>query len=609
MSHTVKLSVAKLVIISNVSLILGCSEINDLPPGKDLQVSAFTDTDYPQIEPAYNYDFGPPVAADILSEDPSAYQPTYTKRYFTSIFGPRYKSVSSSNVGYFDFHQGMDLDAEVSHNGNNYNKDNPPAILSRCDGEISEITEGPDEELEKTDGGRWVEVGCNQEFNGNNWGPVYMAYRHLKSITEGLKKGDKISKGDIIGIMGESGHTTNVHLHYSVMRRNEGRRINVNPMRTFDPKATPHLHSFLNDDVEISQLYHARNTALLRVTVPHQQTALRALTVSLEGHDYIRTYDFEKISKDAGDQRDQNNYVKGLALFAYSYNRGQSGYTRYLSTRNSMPQAYPASTKNPAENLNPILSNGLNTEPAYNLDVLVSDLPDGFSMSDLKIELIDIYGYGVYAYGDDAAGHNSVVFSQINAENDAAEEAEDGTMNLESSDLALGQDNSRGKQKVGLRFPSVKLPNSANIHLAYIQFSADETNAEETHLTIHAENSDASTEFTTNDFNISQRNTTDEHIQWQPEAWNTKDEISVAQKTPDLTDIIQSVVNREGWTKESALSFIISGTGKRVADAFSVDYGGRNTPHLYIEYSESKLLNALQRVWKKICPEGVDECL
>ena len=68
-----------------------------------LTVTTFTDPNYTDVEPAYDYNFVPPVKADILSENPADYTPDMDNRYFMSIFGPRHKSVSTSNIGYFVF--------------------------------------------------------------------------------------------------------------------------------------------------------------------------------------------------------------------------------------------------------------------------------------------------------------------------------------------------------------------------------------------------------------------------------------------------------------------------------------------------------------------------
>ncbi|NIB44147.1 M23 family metallopeptidase [Pseudomaricurvus alkylphenolicus] len=552
------------------------------------------DTSRPNVEPAYSYGFVAPVAADILSQAPNTYSPSYSERYFMSLFGPRYKSVSSSNIGFFDFHKGMDVTAAVTSGGVDYDENTPPMIVSRCDGEITEIEDGPDAQMESTGEGRYVEVRCDQQFSGNQgWGHIYMAYRHLDTIAQGLQIGARIDQGDDVGVMGESGHTSTVHLHYSVMRHDGQRTINVNPMRTFDPAAYVHLHAPLAD-AEIAQLNHDLDSALFRVTLPYQSTAIMAVKVRLLNSNYERSYDFESISENAGDFRDNNDYVDGLELFAYAYNRGQSAYRRYLDKMDDMPQPYPASPENTAQEFRPLINNDMNTTPAYVLDVRVRDLPLDFDVNDLEIEIIDIYGHGVRATGDSAAQYPSIVFARIEDSDDDAEESDSGNVDLSSSDLELVEDGSKGAQVVGLRFPDLGLPQGVSIEHAHVQFSADETDDEFTDLTVQAEDVDSSVPFSEVDFDLSQRSLTMTSVNWNPLEWSQVNETRLEQATPNLAPVLQQVVNRPGWNEQSALSLMVTGSGKRVAD--SANGSAHKDPYLYVEYSNGAVANLAPQV-------------
>jgi GH25 family lysozyme M1 (1,4-beta-N-acetylmuramidase) len=164
------------------------------------------------------------------------------------------------------------------------------------------------------------------------------------------------------------------------------------------------------------------------------------------------------------------------------------------------------------------------------------------------------------------------------------EQATNGTMSLTSSDLELVRDEgtSAGEQTIGLRFENLSLPVGAEILSANIQFSTDETNSEPTTLTIHAHRSGNAAVFTTNLNDLAIRPLTINSAVWTPPPWNTVGERAAAQRTPDLASLIAEVVARPSWVSGNPLVFIISGTGKRVADSF--DKSGGTPAALTITY-------------------------
>ena len=58
---------------------------------------------------------------------------------------------------------------------------------------------------------------------------------------------------------------------------------------------------------------------------------------------------------------------------------------------------------------------------------------------------------------------------------------------------------------------------------------------------------------------------------------------TAAQRTPNLTALVQAVISRPGWAQGNALALQISGTGRRTAEAFN----GVATaaPLLHVEYT------------------------
>ena len=183
-----------------------------------------------------------------------------------------------------------------------------------------------------------------------------------------------------------------------------------------------------------------------------------------------------------------------------------------------------------------------------------------------------------------AAGGSTTVSSRVNAgSNDAEQRQTGGTMYLDSSDLELVYDTSTtGNQYVGLRFTGVNVPKGKTITNAYIQFTVDETNSGTTNLTVKGQAADNPGTFTTATYNVSSRAKTSASVAWAPAAWTTVGAAGTAQRTPDLKNIVQEIVNRTGWAQNNAMVFIITGTGERTAES----YEGSSTkaPQLVVTY-------------------------
>ena len=71
-------------------------------------------------------------------------------------------------------------------------------------------------------------------------------------------------------------------------------------------------------------------------------------------------------------------------------------------------------------------------------------------------------------------------------------------------------------------------------------------------------------------------------VAWAPPAWTTAGEVGPDQQTPDISSIIQEIVNRAGWTANNSMALIITGNGKRTAEAF--DANAAAAPLLHVEY-------------------------
>jgi hypothetical protein len=168
----------------------------------------------------------------------------------------------------------------------------------------------------------------------------------------------------------------------------------------------------------------------------------------------------------------------------------------------------------------------------------------------------------------------------IAAGSDDAEEKSNGTVARGQAALDLVESNGI-PQTVGLRFTGVSVPSGATVTNAYVQFQARRATSRATNLRIQGQASNNAATFTTAAFNISSRPRTTTAAQWAPPPWTVVGEAGVNQRTSNLSAVLQEIFNRPGWSSGNALALIITGSGRRVAEAFE----GARAPILHIEFT------------------------
>ncbi len=182
-----------------------------------------------------------------------------------------------------------------------------------------------------------------------------------------------------------------------------------------------------------------------------------------------------------------------------------------------------------------------------------------------------------------AGGGTTTVEKRVVAGSDDAEQGvSSGSTSLGSSDLELSTDGN-AQQLVGLRFTGLGIPNGATITNAYVQFRVDEVSTGASSLTVRAEAVDSATTYTSASNNVGARATTSLGVPWTPPDWPTVGAATTAQRTPDLSGLVQSIVDRPGWQSGNALALQVSGSGRRAAEAF--EGGATFAPLLHVEYT------------------------
>src|SRR3989344_4654362 len=181
---------------------------------------------------------------------------------------------------------------------------------------------------------------------------------------------------------------------------------------------------------------------------------------------------------------------------------------------------------------------------------------------------------------------SNMVASQITESSDDAEQTESsGVVDLGSSDLEFDQDGA-APQMIGLRFNNMTVPLNATITGAYVEFTVDELWGGPTSVSFFGEVSDNPTTFTTAAYNISSRPRTTARVDWNNiPAWDSTTGTAIGDKkqSPDISPIIQELVNRPGWVSGNSMVLIIDGPnagGRRTTDV-----SGVTGPRLVVTYA------------------------
>ena len=193
------------------------------------------------------------------------------------------------------------------------------------------------------------------------------------------------------------------------------------------------------------------------------------------------------------------------------------------------------------------------------------------------------------AYGEDSETKNgfititntgSVSVEVSSGADDVEQFMADGSMYTDSSDLEFCDD--AQNPQVGIRFNEVNIPNGAIITSAYIEIRADETDTKAlNHIKFAAEATDNSPAFSTSAWNLSNRTKTSSIVTWtNPPSWTAE----TIYNFPDMSTVVQEVVDRTGWTSGNSMTFIVwkddTDSDERVADP----YEGGYPPKLHVEF-------------------------
>jgi hypothetical protein len=176
-------------------------------------------------------------------------------------------------------------------------------------------------------------------------------------------------------------------------------------------------------------------------------------------------------------------------------------------------------------------------------------------------------------------------------DDDAEEEIPGGGMDIGSSDLELGYDGGTTLQTVGCRWVSVPIPSGVTITEAWVQFSADDIDnpyhIPDVSVVIEGELSGSPATFSDTAGDISSRPRTSASVVWDIPQWTDTHAMGPEERTPDISSIIQEIVDQPGWAGQAIVLMFRDNPAKPsqgTREAESFDGVASEAPLLHISY-------------------------
>jgi hypothetical protein len=226
----------------------------------------------------------------------------------------------------------------------------------------------------------------------------------------------------------------------------------------------------------------------------------------------------------------------------------------------------------------------------------------GMDLRSVRSLAVGVEGNGATGtlYVDDIALEQSAPEAinewRVSAGSDDAEEKilDGGVMDLTSSDLELGYEGDMAPanlQRIGCRWVGVAVPRGATITEAWVQFSADDIDnpyhALPVSVVVEGQLSPSPETFAATASSISGRATTTATVVWDIPQWMTVHAMGPEERSPDISSIIQEIVNQPDWSGEAIVLLFADNpanpsAGAREAESFDGSAG--EAPLLHISF-------------------------
>jgi murein DD-endopeptidase MepM/ murein hydrolase activator NlpD len=108
--------------------------------------------------------------------------------------------------------------------------------------------------------GRYISIRHNSDYT--------TAYAHMHRLAKGMRKGQRVKQGQVIGYVGSTGRSTGPHLHYEVLLK--GKHVNPTQLRLPSGKSLtgPELARFKQQVAAVDALRKGRASDTLLAARP-----------------------------------------------------------------------------------------------------------------------------------------------------------------------------------------------------------------------------------------------------------------------------------------------------------------------------------------------------
>jgi hypothetical protein len=186
------------------------------------------------------------------------------------------------------------------------------------------------------------------------------------------------------------------------------------------------------------------------------------------------------------------------------------------------------------------------------------------------------------------AASGTIGLNIATSDDDVIEATSSGSMWMNGRSLYLDYDSWNARQNdEGIRFRNIPIPQGSSINSAYIEYRAYNSGTGTNTITFRTEDVDDAAIFTSASNSVSSRTLGVASVDWALSDWPG----GSIRQSPDLSSIIQPVINRAGWAGGNSMIFVTESdySGSHVVYSYdgSQYYGHGNTysPKLVIDYT------------------------